>query len=72
MPRKRASKAKSANIPKPEKRVFGTLNETEEDEKAEQLELMLKEFDSKGIILLKIFYLLYSSYNKSFFPEIYV
>jgi len=55
MPRKRASKAKSANIPKPEKRVFGTLNETEEDEKAEQLELMLKEFDSKVNSYLKEF-----------------
>lgn len=47
MPRRRATKAKPANIPKPKGAGKSSLTENEENEKKEKLEIFLKEFDSQ-------------------------
>jgi len=48
MPKKRTTRAKATNISKPKENTPKVLSEKEEREKREQLELILKEFDSKA------------------------
>ncbi|XP_005091263.1 borealin [Aplysia californica] len=53
MPRKRATRVKTANIPKPSTGISKSLTEKELREKKEQLELHLKEIDVKVKTYLK-------------------
>ena len=48
MPRKRTTRAKATAISKPKENTPKVLSAKEEKEKREQLELILKEFDSRG------------------------